>query len=92
MILHLLRYVGNNFLYKNNSIEVLELPGLVKTGRYFMYENNSLKVLLVPKLEKVDFGFLFDNKVLEYIYYDVEQLKGYVNWFDTSTKRKILKI
>ena len=57
-----------------------------------MYENNSLEVLLVPKLEKVDVGFLFDNKVLEYIYYDAEQLKGYVRWFDTSTKKKILKI
>ena len=92
VFLPMLAIVGMKFLYKNNNIERLELPELVKTGRYFMYENNSLKVLVVPKLEKVDVGFLFDNKVLEYVYYEIEQLDGYVNWFDTSTKRKILKM
>jgi len=69
------RLIENNFLYKNNSVEILDLSCLEKVGHCFMKENNSLLVLLASRLRIVGINFLCNNSVVEYV--DLSMLEDY---------------
>ncbi len=60
-----LKYIGNNFLFYNETIEYLELPNVKSILDDFLYHNEVLESLSLPQVLYIGDDFLNYNKALK---------------------------
>lgn len=56
--------IEDNFLYRNNTLEVINLENLEQVGNNFLKFNQSLKEVIFPHLQVVGNNFIFYNTIM----------------------------